>query len=125
MCQLIGLSLYFFNNFTTSHNLSCTYLVSFHPLLLPHRQSFSHQNRFLLLCSLLFTAQGPALRSFCTKKPFPCVATSPQRRISSFLCAKVKLTTPFDLCIVLKCMMEVFGVSHHFRIKSSVFTKKE
>ncbi len=150
MCQLIGLSLYFFNNFTTSHNLSCTYLVSFHPLLLPHRQSFSHQNRlsctylvsfhplllphrqsfshqnrFLLLCSLLFTAQGPALRSFCTKKPFPCVATSPQRRISSFLCAKVKLTTPFDLCIVLKYMMGVFGASHHFRIKSSVFTKKE
>ena len=121
MCQLIGLSLYFFNNFTTSHNLSCTYLVSFHPLLLPHRQSFSHQNRFLLLCSLLFTAQGPALRSFCTKKPFPCVATSPQRGISSFLCAKVKLTTPFDLCIVLKCMMEVFGASHHFRIKPSVF----
>ena len=109
MCQLIGLSLYFFNNFTTSHNLSCTYLVSFHPLLLPHRQSFSHQNRFLLLCSLLFTAQGPALRSFCTKKPFPCVATSPQRGISSFLCAKVKLTTPFDLCIVLKSHFRQLG----------------
>ena len=98
MCQLIGLSLYFFNNFTTSHNLSCTYLVSFHPLFL------SHPSKLLGASPSFFSIRRARTRAvkLLHKKALPIYLNHPTKGNIAFFVRKSQIDNPFRFVYSIK-----------------------